>query len=158
MVFYIEISSKFHKGNAEHEISVHNSTDECMYTHSVLHKCNSDEYDMIDLFKEDEDDNGMCNLFKCNSVDAAWLVFRFYENSVDAAFVFDQEADAKAKFESEASEVTPYDRELKVTEADDKGYEMCCTYVKHPGTYILPDKATRVVKVRLPDIEETIVI
>ena len=159
MVQYIEIISKFRDDDVEHEISVHKSINECNHSHAVLYECNSDNYSML-KFHDDDDDDIISNLFRTERepCEALWLVFRFYESSVDAAFVFDQEALAKATFESEACEITPYEKEIKVTEAHDDGYEMCCTYVKFGRKYILPDKATRVVKVCLPRVGETITI
>lgn len=152
MTRYIEIVNNFEDGNCYHEITLHESFEDCTYDHSILQKCNSAEYTHLECVISDD----LADVFELNDDNGKWLVFRFYECNVEAAFVFETEYEAKEKFDEESDNITPYDMEVKLTEVDDRGTYTCSTYIKTRGRYTIPDKFTRIIMVQLPELGQKI--
>ena len=149
--FYIEISHDFN-GACTHEVLVHRNLDDCKYSHCKMQVCNSDEYYELDAGAGNEAD-----LFMCSDIAAEWLVFEFYENQVIDAFVFLDEAKARAKFDQVAETIQPYDKAIiKVTECNDMGEMMCGLYIKSLGYFVMPDKVKRVIIVKIPEIGNSV--
>lgn len=155
---YIEFAHMLTDHNYEHEITVHESIDDCKYSHDYLYKCNSSDEGQDLASNEEELNEDSVDLFEFECFNQEWLVFRFYETNVESASVFSTLAEAQEEFDDAIQTIAPSDGEVKVIESNDANEMMCCAYLKSEGQYVLPDKAVRVVLMRLPEVDETVVV
>ena len=154
MHLYFEILHKFQNQNCTHDIYIYTDIADLKYKHNVIHECNSDNYREFNSDNNGEADDEFVDLYEYIStedsivdIDDLWMIFSFYENSINFMNIFVNQVDAKRVFNEMLKEsyLEPSDCEISVLEKDIDNNMIYTLYCKSNGKYELPDKAHRLV-------------
>lgn len=157
MHLYFEITHEFRGNNCLHKIDVRRSIDDIRYKHNIVSTCNSDEYREFGNDGVESDcyfNSDFKDLYEYEYTpgedavaDELFMVFSFYEYTINIMNIYTDLIDAKKCFNRMVSEIhmRPVYDEISVLESDKLSNRVFTLYHKNDGQYTLPDKAKRVV-------------
>ena len=163
MSLFFQVHHVFRNNNCVHDIYTALDVTNLKYSPRIISTCNSDAYRVIQGAEEEDE---FINTYEFNEYNkdsesseysqCVWMVFKFYENTINSMSVLNNYDDAINEFDllRNESSMTPSYNEHSVLEKDTDGNAVYTLYVKCDGVYMLPDKAQRVVLQKINIFDE----
>ena len=153
----IQVHHIFSNNNCKHHVYTATDVANLKYAPRVISTCNSSTYRVIPGAQEEDEFVDTFEYHHLDEISSRWMVFRFYENSIDAMSIFANYDEAVNEFDILCNMV-PSDAESSVLERDVDCNAMYTLYIKSNGVYVLPDKAQRVVLQKINMFDDVTII